>query len=145
MLLDSIQRVQKFVPMIYRLRSWCENIVKIQSSLLLMWDDENGFVFLYFLFFVLFGESFFFNFVFFFSLYFFFSPHDVKVRADVVGVPVKGYAAVDTLSDDAQQTTLEFSHVDTIIDATESEEVGVEHLLRDINDPSVSSLAGKYE
>ena len=66
----------------------------------------------------------------------------IDVRADVVGVPVKGYAAVDTLSDDSQQTTLEFSHVDTIIDATESEEVGVEHLLRDINDPSVSTLAG---
>lgn len=49
----------------------------------------------------------------------------IDVRADVVGVPVKGYAAVDTLSDDNQQTTLEFSHVDTIIDATESEEVGV--------------------
>ena len=49
----------------------------------------------------------------------------IDVRADVVGVPVKGYAAVDTLSDDSQQTTLEFSHVDTIIDATESEEVGV--------------------
>ena len=37
---------------------------------------------------------------------------------------------------------LEFSHVDAVIDATESEEVGVEHLLRDINDPSVSTLSG---
>ena len=32
--------------------------------------------------------------------------------------------------------------VDAVIDATESEEVGVEHLLRDINDPSTSTLAG---
>ena len=36
---------------------------------------------------------------------------------------------------------LEFSHVDAVIDATESEEVGVEHLLRDINDPSVRNFS----
>ena len=66
----------------------------------------------------------------------------IDVRSDVVGVPVKAYAAVETLQEDGKETKLEFSHVDAIIDATESEEVGVEHLLRDINDPSVSTLAG---
>ena len=35
-----------------------------------------------------------------------------------------------------------FKHVPSEVGAHEAEEVGVEHLLRDINDPAVSVLAG---
>jgi len=36
-----------------------------------------------------------------------------------------------------------FEHVPSSVGALEAEEVGVEHLLRDINDPSVSTLANQ--
>ena len=35
----------------------------------------------------------------------------IDVRKDVIGVPVKAYAAVDTLQEDGKETKLEFSHV----------------------------------
>ncbi|KAI9915893.1 hypothetical protein PsorP6_007483 [Peronosclerospora sorghi] len=38
-----------------------------------------------------------------------------------------------------------FKHIKSSIGAYEAEEVGVEHLLRDVNDPSVNSLAGKVK
>lgn len=38
-----------------------------------------------------------------------------------------------------------FKHIKSTVGAYEAEEVGVEHLLRDINDPSVSSLAGQVK
>ena len=66
----------------------------------------------------------------------------IDVRPDFEGVPVKTYTALETLQEDGKETKLEFTHLASRIDATESEEVGVEHLLRDINDPSVSTLAG---
>ena len=66
----------------------------------------------------------------------------IDVRKDHEGVPVKAYTAVETLQEDGKETELAFSHLTSIIGATESEEVGVEHLLRDINDPTVSTLAG---
>eukprot|EP00952_Eustigmatos_sp_NYUAD-ZCMA_P001221 5437-Eustigmatos_ZCMA.PRE.1 len=36
-----------------------------------------------------------------------------------------------------------FEHIPSSVGALEAEEVGVEHLLRDINDPSVSTLANQ--
>ena len=36
-----------------------------------------------------------------------------------------------------------FKHIPSSIGAFEAEEVGVEHLIRDVNDPSVSSLANQ--
>ena len=66
----------------------------------------------------------------------------IDVRQDHEGVPVKAYVALETLQEDGKETKLAFSHLEAIIGATESEEVGVEHLLRDINDPTVSTLAG---
>jgi hypothetical protein len=40
-------------------------------------------------------------------------------------------------------TKRNFAHVPCEVGAYEAEEVGVEHLLRDINDPSLSTLAGE--
>ena len=65
----------------------------------------------------------------------------IDVRTDFEGVPIKAYTAVEALQEDGKETRLEFRHVPSVIGATQSEEVGVEHLLRDINDPSVSTLA----
>ncbi|KAH8054847.1 hypothetical protein JL722_8799 [Aureococcus anophagefferens] len=38
-----------------------------------------------------------------------------------------------------------FKHVSSMIGAYEAEEVGVEHLLRDVNDPTVSTLASQIK
>ena len=69
----------------------------------------------------------------------------IDVRPDYEGVPVKAYMAVETLQEDGKETKLAFTHLRALIDATESEEVGVEHLLRDINDPTISTLAGTIQ
>ena len=91
----------------------------------------------------------------------------VDVRPDVEGLPVTTYQTVETVVTGAATgsssssssssssaggaaaaagdvaTLRTFAHVPSEVGAYEAEEVGVEHLLRDINDPSVSSLAGE--
>ena len=78
----------------------------------------------------------------------------VDIKPDAQGVPVKAYRTVDTLAekegrDDQEGGGAEgggqrtFVHISAETGATEAEEVGVEHLLRDINDPSKSTLGGK--
>jgi len=44
-----------------------------------------------------------------------------------------------------ETTKRTFRHVSSEVGAYEAEEVGVEHLLRDINDPTVSSLASRVK
>jgi 26S proteasome regulatory subunit N8 len=47
------------------------------------------------------------------------------------------------LSAQGKVTQRTFQHVACTVGANEPEEIGVEHLLRDVNDPSVSELAGE--
>ena len=49
--------------------------------------------------------------------------------------------SVEEIHDDGTPTTKTFEHVPSEIGAEEAEEVGVEHLLRDIKDTSVGSLS----
>jgi len=59
-------------------------------------------------------------------------------------IPTKSYIAVEEVKEDSTETpTLQFKHIPSVIGALEAEEVGVEHLLRDVKDTSVSSLATK--
>ena len=87
----------------------------------------------------------------------------VDVRPDVEGLPVTSYQTVETVVTGAATASAgngaasptaaasagdvaslrTFAHVPSEVGAYEAEEVGVEHLLRDINDPSVSSMAGE--
>jgi 26S proteasome regulatory subunit N8 len=67
----------------------------------------------------------------------------VDVRPDVQGVPVQAYYSVDTVGEEDKGTKRTFKHVESTVGAYEAEEVGVEHLLRDINDPTVSTLAAR--
>ncbi len=53
------------------------------------------------------------------------------------------YRAVDEVHDDGTPTTKTFEHVPSEIGAEEAEEVGVEHLLRDIKDTTVGTLSQK--
>mmetsp|Transcript_31958 Transcript_31958/g.77860 ORF Transcript_31958/g.77860 Transcript_31958/m.77860 type:complete len:325 (-) Transcript_31958:128-1102(-) len=63
---------------------------------------------------------------------------DVNPKDDLE-IPTQAYVAVPDISD--TQTNQTFVHVPSEIGALEAEEVGVEHLLRDIRDTTVSTLS----
>jgi len=64
---------------------------------------------------------------------------DVKPRE--MGIPTEAYVALQEEKDDGTAAIYTFHHVSSEIGAFEAEEIGVEHLLRDIKDTSVSTLA----
>lgn len=76
-----------------------------------------------------------------------FCPRPVMVIVDVrahggrgdTGIPTDAYFAVEEIRDDGTATQRTFTHVPTVIEAEEAEEIGVEHLLRDV---STSGAAG---
>ena len=72
-------------------------------------------------------------------------PQSVLVIIDAepktVGLPTEAYRAVEEVHDDGTPTTKTFEHVASEIGAEEAEEVGVEHLLRDIKDTTVGTLS----
>merc|ERR1712018_262669 len=74
-------------------------------------------------------------------------PNSVLVIIDPqptrVGLPTEAYKAVEEVHDDGTPTTKTFEHVPSEIGAEEAEEVGVEHLLRDIKDTTVGTLSQK--
>ncbi|KAJ3304276.1 proteasome regulatory particle subunit [Kappamyces sp. JEL0829] len=74
-----------------------------------------------------------------------YNPNPVLVVIDVkpndLGLPTDAYFAVDEVHDDGTATTRTFNHIPSAIEAEEAEEIGVEHLLRDIKDTSVGSLS----
>merc|ERR1711907_641158 len=57
------------------------------------------------------------------------------------GCPQKPIVALQEDKDDGTAALYTFHHVPSEIGAYEAEEIGVEHLLRDIKDTSTSSLA----
>jgi len=67
----------------------------------------------------------------------------VDVQPKEVGVPTDAYFAVEEIKDDGTTTTKTFVHIPSIIEAEEAEEIGVEHLLRDIRDVAVGSLSAR--
>ncbi|QQP36042.1 26S proteasome non-ATPase regulatory subunit 7 [Caligus rogercresseyi] len=60
-----------------------------------------------------------------------------------VGLPTEAYVSVDQVHEDGSPSEKTFQHVPTEIGAEEAEEVGVEHLLRDIKDTTVGTLSQK--
>ncbi|CAB9527372.1 ATPase regulatory subunit 7 homolog B [Seminavis robusta] len=67
----------------------------------------------------------------------------IDIRPDRKSHPTTAYKVVEEVStkDGQRQVKLSFAHVPSQMGALEAEEVGVEHLLRDINDPTVSTVA----
>jgi len=65
----------------------------------------------------------------------------VDVRPDIVGIPTDAYFAVEEIKDDGTETRKTFLHAPSAIEAEEAEEIGVEHLLRDIKDSTTTTLA----
>jgi len=64
----------------------------------------------------------------------------VDVRPQTVGIPTDAYFAVEEIKDDGTETRKTFLHAPSAIEAEEAEEIGVEHLLRDIKDSTTTTL-----
>ncbi|KAJ2549011.1 proteasome regulatory particle subunit [Coemansia sp. RSA 1933] len=65
----------------------------------------------------------------------------VDVQPKEIGIPTNAYFSVEDIHDDGTTATKTFEHVPSEIGAEEAEEIGVEHLLRDIKDSSTGTLA----
>mmetsp|Transcript_16039 Transcript_16039/g.23599 ORF Transcript_16039/g.23599 Transcript_16039/m.23599 type:complete len:336 (+) Transcript_16039:58-1065(+) len=67
----------------------------------------------------------------------------IDIRPNRQSIPTTAYQLIEEVgsstTNDSRQR--QFAHVPSLIGAMEAEEVGVEHLLRDINDPTVSTVA----
>eukprot|EP01047_Picozoa_sp_COSAG01_P064641 COSAG01_NODE_8590_length_2726_cov_1755.185383_1_plen_280_part_00 len=68
---------------------------------------------------------------------------DVNVKEDVL--PTEAYVAVEETASDSSTVSWTFKHIQSEIGALEAEEIGVEHLLRDIKDTTVSTLSQDVE
>ncbi|KAG8934226.1 proteasome regulatory particle subunit [Tulasnella sp. 417] len=69
----------------------------------------------------------------------------VDVREDTVGIPTDAYFAVEEIKDDGTETQKTFLHVPSTIEAEEAEEIGVEHLLRDIKHSTTTTLSTRVQ
>ncbi|POY71601.1 hypothetical protein BMF94_5386 [Rhodotorula taiwanensis] len=59
------------------------------------------------------------------------------------GIPTDAYFAVEEIKDDGTSSQKTFVHVPSVIEAEEAEEIGVEHLLRDVKNLSVGTLSSR--
>jgi 26S proteasome regulatory subunit N8 len=64
----------------------------------------------------------------------------IDIRPDRAALPITAYKVVEEVSHNST-VQRSFAHLPVSMGAMEAEEVGVEHLLRDINDPTVSTVA----
>ncbi|XP_021295881.1 26S proteasome non-ATPase regulatory subunit 7 homolog A-like [Herrania umbratica] len=66
----------------------------------------------------------------------------IDVQPKELGIPTKAYCAVEEVKEnDTQKSQKVFVHVPSEIAGHEVEEIGVEHLLRDVKDTTISTLA----
>ncbi|MEQ2276991.1 hypothetical protein XENORESO_017073 [Xenotaenia resolanae] len=65
----------------------------------------------------------------------------IDVKPKDLGLPTEAYISVEEIHDDGTPTSKTFEHITSEIGAEEAEEVGVEHLLRDIKDTTVGTLS----
>ena len=65
----------------------------------------------------------------------------INVQPIEVGIPTDAYFAVEEIKDDGTESKKTFVHTPSVIVAEEAEEIGVEHLLRDIRDVAVGTLS----
>lgn len=63
------------------------------------------------------------------------------MRPGIKTIPTTAYEAVEEVEKEGKEIQHVFKHINSAIEADEAEAVGVEHLLRDINDPTTSTLA----
>jgi 26S proteasome regulatory subunit N8 len=69
-----------------------------------------------------------------------------EVQPKGEGLPTTAYYAKDEIREDGTQKSQKvFVNIPTEVGATEAEEVGVEHLLRDVKDATISTLSTEVE
>jgi len=66
----------------------------------------------------------------------------IDVQPKELGLPTKAYVSAEEVKEDGT-SVFTFQHIKSSIGALEAEEVGVEHLLRDIKDMNISTLASE--
>lgn len=62
---------------------------------------------------------------------------------DELAIPTEAYRSVENSAEERSENRKTFVHIPSSVGAFEAEEVGVEHLLRDIRDTTVSTLASQ--
>ena len=82
------------------------------------------------------------------ELFYAYAPEPVlvimDVRAENANIPTSAFAAqIEVKEDGTEKQQKTFVHVPNSIEAFEAEEIGVEHLLRDVKDNTVSTLSTK--
>eukprot|EP01135_Chromosphaera_perkinsii_P005634 Nk52_evm5s356 gene=Nk52_evmTU5s356 len=65
----------------------------------------------------------------------------IDVKPKELGLPTDAYMAIEEIHDDGTPSSKTFEHVPSEIGAEEAEEIGVEHMLRDITDNAVGTLS----
>lgn len=76
---------------------------------------------------------------------------DPLASEDKIGLPFDAFASVDQLTEEGSTTSTTtnsknqkvFVHLPSLVEAEEAEEIGVEHLLRDVKDNAVTDLSTK--
>ncbi|GMI04104.1 hypothetical protein TrLO_g10883 [Triparma laevis f. longispina] len=69
----------------------------------------------------------------------------IDVRPNQEELPTTAYKAIEEVESEGKEIKKTFKHLPSTVGALEAEEVGVEHLLRDINDPTVSTVANRIK
>lgn len=75
-----------------------------------------------------------------------FTPNPLLLIVDVnsddeIDIPTDSYIALEEIKEDGSSSEKTFVHLPSIIQAEEAEEIGVEHLLRDIRDQACGNLS----
>lgn len=74
---------------------------------------------------------------------------DPLASEDRIGLPFDAFASIDQLAEEGGSTNANsnnqkvFVHLPSVVEAEEAEEIGVEHLLRDVKDNAVTDLSTK--
>eukprot|EP01012_Entosiphon_sulcatum_P033063 TRINITY_DN41912_c0_g1_i1.p1 TRINITY_DN41912_c0_g1~~TRINITY_DN41912_c0_g1_i1.p1 ORF type:complete len:356 (+),score=124.83 TRINITY_DN41912_c0_g1_i1:40-1068(+) len=67
----------------------------------------------------------------------------IEVEPKEMGIPTTSYIVREETEDEMSEPKLAFQHVPSSIGALEAEEIGVEHLLRDVSDSTISTLSAQ--
>ena len=67
----------------------------------------------------------------------------IDVKQEDIGLPTNAYVAVEQIKDDGSSTERTFMHIPSTVEADEAEEIGVEHLLKDVRDQAAAGLSIK--
>lgn len=65
----------------------------------------------------------------------------IDVEPKTHGLPTEAYCSIEEVKEDGSETSRTFVHIASELGALEAEEIGVEHLLRDVKDTSVTTLS----